>query len=145
MADVMTSLQRSKLMSRIKGKNTKPELKLRKALWAAGKRYRLHYRIGKIKPDIVFLKSHVAIFIDGCFWHCCPTHGVLPKTNPLFWKTKLDKNVERDTNANKQLEASGWLVIRIWEHEVEESVSNCVFRIEQALQNSISIPKELGS
>lgn len=126
--DVLTPKQRSLCMSRIRGRNTKPEIALRSALWALGLRYRLHYPILG-KPDIVFPRRRVAVFVDGCFWHGCPEHSVKPKTNSAFWKDKLGKNVERDRRTKATLEAQGWTVLRIWEHEIEQDVSKVVERI----------------
>jgi DNA mismatch endonuclease (patch repair protein) len=118
-------------MSRIRGKNTKPEIVLRSALWSLGLRYRLHAPLLG-KPDIVFLGSRVAVFVDGCFWHGCPDHSVKPKTNSSFWKTKLRKNIERDIRASASLEAAGWTVVRIWEHEIKEDISAAVGRVIRA-------------
>src|SRR4051794_33740524 len=95
MADVLNPEQRSRCMSRIKGKNTKPELMLRKALWAAGLRYRLHTRLPG-RPDLTFSGSRVVVFVDGCFWHSCPKHRTTPKTNAAFWNAKIGRNTARD-------------------------------------------------
>lgn len=116
--DVLTQRQRSHCMSRIKGKDTKPELILRRALWSAGLRYRLHHGVTG-RPDIAFPRSRVAVFCDGCFWHGCPDHSVSPKTNALFWKTKIGKNRARDERVAAALRAEGWTVIRFWEHDIE--------------------------
>lgn len=133
MADVMTCTQRSRLMSRIRGRNTLVEMKLRRAIWAAGLRYRIHHRIGRFRPDLVFIGKRVAVFIDGCFWHQCPLHGVMPKGNHAFWKTKLDGNVARDLETTRMLVAEGWEVLRIWEHEIDDDTQSCVLRIADAL------------
>lgn len=138
MADVMTSAQRSALMSRIHGKNTHPELKLRRAAWAIGLRYRINHRIGRIRPDMTFPRARVAVFVDGCFWHCCPLHGVMPKSNVTFWKPKLERNVERDREANDTLRSAGWQVLRFWEHEVEASPEACANRIADAVSAHIA-------
>ncbi len=103
-------------MSKIRSKHTKPELILRKALYAKGLRYRLHY--GSEKIDIAFPSKKVAIFVDGCFWHGCPVHGHKPKSNKGYWLPKFRKNKLRDNAKRKRLEKDGWKVIRIWEHEV---------------------------
>ena len=133
MTDKISTLQRSKLMSKIRGKNTNPELKLRKALWAVGLRYRLHYRIGKYRPDIVFVGKGVVVFVDGCFWHSCPIHKSTPKDNNHFWNDKFIKNLERDSNTNDFLKADGWEVIRFWEHEINEKINDCVTKVVRAL------------
>lgn len=102
-------------------RDTKPELILRSALHRAGYRYRCDLRIdldgGRVRPDVVFSRQRVAIFIDGCFWHCCPIHGSRPKVNENYWSPKLLKNVERDRRNDSLLESAGWKVVRIWEHE----------------------------
>jgi DNA mismatch endonuclease, patch repair protein len=71
---------------------------------------------GIVRPDIVFTKAKVAVFVDGCFWHCCPEHGSRPATNQGYWETKLDGNVARDKRVNAGLEEAGWTVLRFWEH-----------------------------
>ena len=103
-------------MSKIRSKNTSPEILLRKALWSRGYRYRIHF--GKEKIDIAFPKKKLAIFVDGCFWHCCPIHSHMPKTNREYWIPKLNKNVNRDKKKNEQLTMEGWKVLRFWEHEL---------------------------
>jgi DNA mismatch endonuclease (patch repair protein) len=112
-------------MSRIRSKHTKPELALRQALWAAGLRYRLHGRLPG-RPDIVFLRSRVAVFLDGCFWHGCPKHAVQPKTNRSFWAKKLSGNIDRDKRNNKALVDMGWRAVRVWEHDVKENLPRIV-------------------
>lgn len=129
MTDVMTPLQRSRCMSKIQGKNTSPEVRLRKALWAAGLRYRLHAKLPG-KPDVVFSGAKVAIFVDGCFWHGCPLHRVMPKSNAVFWATKLGKNVERDRRNATELRRMGWRVKRVWEHQVDGKLERIVKEIE---------------
>lgn len=120
MADVMTKKQRSYNMSMIKGKNTQPEIILRRIISAAGLRgYRLHYKLPG-KPDIIFPKKRIAVFIDGCFWHKCPKCFVKPGTNRKFWNKKIDSNVERDRLVNTELKSKDWKVIRIWEHELRK-------------------------
>ena len=91
---------------------------LRQALWAMGVRYRLDRGVLG-QPDIVFKAARVVVFVDGCFWHRCPTHGVMPKNNSEFWKTKIRRNVERDDFVTARLADEGWTVLRFWEHDVE--------------------------
>ena len=126
--DVLTPSQRSICMSRIRARNTKPEIALRAALWSLGLRYRLHYPISGT-PDVVFPRQRVAVFVDGCFWHGCPEHSVKPKTNSAFWKDKLEKNVERDRGNEIELAELGWTLVRFWEHEVEQSPNECAARV----------------
>ena len=133
MTDVLTPEQRKKNMSRIRGKNTSPELKLRKMLWESGIRgYRVHYKLPG-KPDIVFTRKKTAVFVDGCFWHKCPVCFRPPATNEEFWNEKLQKNVERDQRVNRELEELGWTVLRFWEHEVRKTPEDVVARILLAL------------
>jgi DNA mismatch endonuclease (patch repair protein) len=122
--DVLTPLQRSLCMSRIRGRNTRPEIALRAALWSLGLRYRLHYPVPG-RPDVVFPRQHVAVFVDGCFWHGCPVHSVKPKSNTAFWKEKLGKNIERDRRNESKLIELGWMFVRFWEHELDRRPMEC--------------------
>lgn len=103
-----------------KRSGTKPEVALRSALHAAGYRFRKDYRIKlektSVRPDIVFPRVKVAIFVDGCFWHSCPLHGTTPRANADYWVPKLARNVQRDHEQAIALGSEGWLVLRIWEH-----------------------------
>lgn len=103
---------------------TKPEVALRSALHAAGLRFRKDLRLdlGSVKPrpDIVFTRAKVAVFVDGCFWHCCPVHGTQPSRNADYWLPKLARNVERDREQDKALLEHGWTAVRVWEHETLE-------------------------
>jgi DNA mismatch endonuclease (patch repair protein) len=110
---------RSRVMQRIRKTNTSPELALRKALWSAGVRgYRLYVNLPG-RPDIVFRAARIAIFVDGCFWHRCSICKIpLPRSNRSYWLPKMKRNTARDRRANKELTASGWLVLRFWEHSV---------------------------
>ena len=124
MGDVLTKEQRSYCMSQIKSKNTLIEISLRKFLWSKGIRnYRIRSRlIGR--PDIIFPKYKIAVFIDGCFWHKCPDCYNEPKTNKAFWVSKIKKNTERDLNVNKTLKKEGWKVLRFWGHEIRKNPEN---------------------
>jgi len=122
-------LSRSEQMSRIRGRNTSPEILLRKALWSAGLRYRLHARTAGCRPDISIISQKLAIFIDGCFWHGCPEHYVRPRSRNAFWDQKLFENINRDRRQTDRLEAEGWTVCRIWEHEIRESVEVVTERV----------------
>lgn len=136
MTDVLTPAQRKLNMSRIRTKNTGPETKIRKMLSAGSIRgYRLHYNlIGK--PDIVFTKKKIAIFIDGCFWHRCPVDFQEPETRKEFWMKKILSNVERDKKVNKKLKDDGWTVLRFWEHEVRKNPDNVVKKITDTLEKA---------
>jgi DNA mismatch endonuclease, patch repair protein len=130
--DVLTPQQRSYNMARISGKNTKPEMALRRALWSLGLRYRIHLPLPG-RPDIVFPRVRLAIFVDGCFWHRCPVHSKRPKTNAAFWEKKIAGNCERDARVNATLQSAGWSVLRCWEHDVEQDPTKTVRRIVRAL------------
>jgi len=132
-SDVMTPAQRSRCMSKIRGKNTKPELILRRALWRKGYRYRIHYPI-EGKPDIVFPGKKVAVFIDGCFWHGCPLHGKKPTNNSDFWRKKIERNIRRDLDVNIALREQHWTVVRVWEHEVADNLDAAVSEIVTVLE-----------
>src|SRR5262249_18345326 len=106
-------------MRRIRGTNTSPERRIRKVLWSLGLRYRVHARIGRSRPDILFIRPKVAIFVDGCFWHGCPEHYVRPRSREAFWAQKLRSNVLRDCRQTVFLESQGWTILRFWEHEIE--------------------------
>ncbi len=131
--DRISKEKRSKVMSAIRSTNTSPELALRKALWARGLRYKIHY--GKEKIDIAFPKHKVAILVDGCFWHGCPHHYRQPTSNEGYWIPKLQKNKERDLAKEKRLMADGWVVVRLWEHEVTD-LTSAIQKIMLALQTS---------
>ena len=125
---------RSALMARIRSKDTSPEVRLRKALWARGRRYRVDSRTPAGRPDLVFPGQHFAVFVDGCFWHGCPDHYVRPRSRSDFWARKLRENVERDRRQTLALEACGWSVHRVWEHDIEERLEEVVAEVEAALQ-----------
>lgn len=117
MADVVGPVVRSRMMSGIRGKHTKPEMLVRRALVAAGYRFRLHRRDLPGAPDVVLPRRKVAIFAHGCFWHMhagC-RNAKLPSTRPDFWRDKLECNVARDERAIDELRAEGWRVLIVWE------------------------------
>ena len=127
------ALTRSQQMARIKGKDTTPEKLLRAHLWHAGCRYRLDYRIGRTRPDLVFKGAMVAVYCDGCFWHGCPRHYVRPRRGHAYWAEKLAANLERDRRITRTLEAAGWTVLRIWECEIEQDLVAVASRIQAAV------------
>ncbi len=120
--------KRSALMSKIKGKNTKPEIALRKALWALGVRYRLNYKKLPGCPDIVIHKYKLAIFVDGEFWHGYNWEEKRPKikTNREYWIPKIEKNMQRDKETNDSLQLLGYKVIRFWDFEVNNNLPSCI-------------------
>ena len=104
-------------MAAVHRTDTSLELRVRSALHARGLRFRKDYpfRIdGRlIRPDVVFTKKHVAVFVDGCFWHHCPLHGQIPATNADFWRRKLEQNAQRDVEQTDALQGAGWTVVRV--------------------------------
>jgi len=118
----------SKTMSSIRAKNTKPELALRKALFANGlSGYRLHWKKAPGKPDVSYPGIKLAIFVHGCFWHRCPySNPPFPKSHKRFWQQKFKKNIERDARKKHNLENEGWKVIIIWECQIKNDLQNCV-------------------
>lgn len=103
-----------------RGRDTGPELALRRAVHALGLRYRVDARplpSLRRRADMVFTRAKVAVFMDGCFWHGCPDHHTVAKTNAEFWAEKVRGNRERDEETNRLLDEAGWAVVRVWEHE----------------------------
>lgn len=160
--DIWDKQKRSEVMSKIRSKNTKPEMLLRKALHARGFRFRIHYKKLPGRPDIVLPKYRTAIFVQGCFWHghegCRSAH--IPKTNPEFWSKKVSANKSRDTINLSKLNSLGWNVLEAWECEIRKkdkfealigqittSLDNqlkktCKIRIYDSVDNEISLVAE---
>lgn len=117
-------------MRAIKRTDTKPEIQLRRLLHRQGLRFRKDHRLdlpgGRVRPDVVFTRVRVAVFLDSCFWHACPEHGRDPTRNQWYWSPKLRRTVERDRQAIAILEDAGWQVIRIWEHEPLAAAASAV-------------------
>ena len=114
--------------------DTRPEVRLRSRLHASGLRYRKHWPIKlasgesqlTVRPDVVFTRARVAVFVDGCFWHSCPKHGRSPQSNHEYWSEKLRRNIARDRLVDSALAEAGWDVVRIWEHESAEDAAGRV-------------------
>ncbi len=122
-----------------RGRDTLPELAVRSGLHRRGLRYRVNARPEpalRRTADLVFVGARVAVFIDGCFWHGCPQHATRPQKNAEWWAAKLDRNKERDTDTSRQLEQSGWLVLRFWEHEPTEKIVDAVEDAVRARQTA---------
>ena len=130
-----TSEKVSKRMRRNRRTDSAAEAAVRSALHRRGHRFRKQLPIRTaervVRPDIVFARAGVAVFIDGCFWHCCPTHGSQPKANTAYWDPKLRRNVARDRAVDRALADAGWTVLRAWEHEDADAVAA---RVEEALR-----------
>jgi DNA mismatch endonuclease (patch repair protein) len=132
--DQFTKEKRSQIMRSVRTQDTAPEIRLRRALWKAGLRYRTRTQIERAKPDVAFLGKRVLVFVDGCFWHGCPHHYTKPVENAAFWQAKIEKNRARDARNNQTLEARGWRVLRFWECEVEKELERVVDRIKSRLE-----------
>ncbi len=142
--DAREPLTRSEIMKRVKQKNSGAEVALRSALHAEGLRFRLQRRIEGVAVDIVFSGPQVAVLVDGCFWHGCPTHATYPKTNTSYWLPKLEENKERDRRQTARLEQAGWTVIRVWEHDCRPVNRRVVARIACACRKPAPSTGESG-
>ncbi|MEX1142786.1 MAG: very short patch repair endonuclease [Thermoleophilaceae bacterium] len=130
-----TSSDVSRRMRANRRSGTRPEVALRSALHALGLRFRKDHPIRLpdrvVRPDVVFTRQRLAVFVDGCFWHRCPTHGTAPRANSDYWGPKLARNVERDRKVDRSLTAAGWRVVRAWEHEDPAAVA---LTVDQAIR-----------
>ena len=145
MPDRLTPQQRHKCMSHIRSKATKPEMKVRRWLWAHGYRYRLNVKSVPGKPDIVMRKYRTAIFVNGCFWHghenC--SFFVMPKSNTAYWPAKINRNRERDQKHYQELAQAGWQVLVVWECNLtKDKIESTMQSVAVALnQNLLKIVK----
>lgn len=162
MADVFDTKKRSEVMSRIRGRGNKStELALASAFRKAGiKGWRRHIaikldlgprvakRVSKaqliVRPDFVFRRERVAVFVDGCFWHRCPLHSKVPVSNREFWEQKLAYNVNRDLVVTRELKKCGWRPLRIWEHDIHYNAVRCVGRIARCIATLSSCGSPMG-
>jgi len=126
MADTVSKQKRSKIMSKVKSKDSKIEVEFRKAIWKAGFRYRKNAKKYFGKPDLVLKKYKTVIFIDSCFWHGCKKHCRIPATNQKYWIDKIERNKQRDKEVNKYYKKQGWRVIRVWEHDLTKNFDKVV-------------------
>lgn len=135
--DVVSPRKRSEMMSRIRSRDTSPEIKVRRIAHAMGLRFRLHRRDLPGSPDVVFPGRRVVLFVHGCFWHRHPGchSAAVPKTRTEFWDTKFQNNVARDRRVSEQLAKLGWRVAVIWECEV-----NNVETVRRRIQEALNIP-----
>lgn len=124
MTDTLTRAQRSERMAKVRDRDTKPEMIVRRFLHASGLRYRLHRRIAGVRPDIIFPSHRIAVFVHGCMWHQHPDPACklarMPKSRLDFWKPKLEGNRVRDDRQRKILEDAGWIVLTVWECEISD-------------------------
>jgi DNA mismatch endonuclease (patch repair protein) len=127
-----------------KRRDTPGELRIRRILHRSGLRYAIDARplhTSRRRADIVFRRARVAVFVDGCFWHCCPQHRSQPKQNGAWWKAKLAANVRRDRDTDRELRSAGWVVLRIWSHEAPEEA---VRRVLRALAGRKGKPEQVA-
>ncbi len=145
-AGFVTTKQRSKMMSKIRGKNSVPELLLRRALWAKNIRFRIHCKDLPGRPDIVIEKYKLVIFVDGDFWHGYEWEKRKPKTNESFWIPKIERNMQRDRFANETLSEMGYNVMRFWEQDVEKNLKACVNQVVLYLEAAaiLSLPNKVS-
>ncbi|TGS92698.1 DNA mismatch endonuclease Vsr [Mesorhizobium sp. M2D.F.Ca.ET.171.01.1.1] len=128
----------TKRMAATPGRDNPRERRLRSTLHQRGLRFRLHRRLlsnSRRTVDIVFPRAHIAVFLDGCFWHGCPSHGTWPKNNAEWWREKIEANIARDRDTDRRLLEQGWTVLRVWEHEPVEVAAD---RIERFVRSGAS-------
>ncbi|MCU1631531.1 MAG: mismatch endonuclease Vsr [Micrococcaceae bacterium] len=123
-------------MSRMPRADSAPEVALRRELHRRGLRFRKHMRGIAGRPDIVFTRARLVVFCDGCFWHRCPLHATAPRNNAVWWQDKLQANVDRDRRQDAKLQAEGWTVLRVWEHEEATEAAERVAAVYRGLLSS---------
>jgi DNA mismatch endonuclease, patch repair protein len=149
MTDIFSAVKRSAIMRSIRStRNASTEQTLAAALrharivgWRrhrpiAPRRLGAPLKVRSVKPEIFFPKAKLAMFLDGCFWHCCPIHSQMPKHNRLWWRNKLTANAGRDARNTADLRSSGWRVLRIWEHDLHRNPGRCVRRVVRLLDST---------
>jgi DNA mismatch endonuclease (patch repair protein) len=142
-----SSPQASAAMRGNRKRDTRPEVALRSCLHCLGLRFRKNLRISlpalSVTPDIVFLAARVAVFVDGCYWHCCPLHGTRPQENSAYCEAKLTGNLARDRRVDKALGEAGWTVVRIWEHVAPAAAAGEVAAaVEQGRRRTRAVSKQ---
>jgi DNA mismatch endonuclease (patch repair protein) len=133
------ALSRSEQMARIRSADTSIELAVRQRLWARGLRYRVRARLPG-RPDIVFSRARLAVFIDGCFWHGCDSHYRAPRTNPSYWAEKVRRNTQRDRHNDELLSMEGWRPLHVWEHEIRQNPEAVVESVVAAVESRQATP-----
>lgn len=135
MADVFSKSHRSRIMSVVRGKgNRTTEWRLRARLIAHGiSDWRMHASEVEGRPDFVFHKKKLAVFVDGCFWHGCRYCRSIPSSNRAFWKKKIAGNIKRDREVSRRLKKSGWRVLRFWEHDLKKRPDLCCRKVRESL------------
>ena len=113
-------------MRKMPRSSTGPEMLIRRELHSRGLRFRVNHPQLPGRPDIAFTGARIAVFVDGCFWHACPDHGILPKNNREWWRSKLESNTRRDREKDAQLDTIGWITMHVWEHEDAVDAANAI-------------------
>jgi DNA mismatch endonuclease, patch repair protein len=131
MADNVSPEKRRDTMRAVKSKDSKMEIKFRSALWKLGLRFFKNVNTLVGKPDIVFPRKKIVVFLDSCYWHGCPQHLRLPSSNQEYWIKKIERNKNRDNQVNEEYLKTGWRVIRFWEHELKENFESCVDKVKK--------------
>ena len=140
MSDTYSPKVRSRTMAKVRSRDTKPEVALRRGLWAAGVRgWRCHRRNLPGRPDLAFGRARLAVFVDGAFWHGHPSKYWPGRSGP-YWDAKIARNQARDRRADAELEAMGWSSLRLWDFEIEQNLPRSVGRVIEALENASKTP-----
>lgn len=137
MTDIVSKQTRSRMMQNIRSVS-RLEDRISRQLWKTGLRYRRNVGNMVGKPDFAIKKYRVVIFIDSCYWHSCPEHQVMPKSNTEFWKKKFNDNKRRDLEVNQYYESKGWRLYRIWEHEFRDDFELAVLKIHDFIISAIT-------
>jgi DNA mismatch endonuclease, patch repair protein len=139
LVDNVSKEKRSQIMKAIKHKETKLESRITKELFKRGIRYRKNRRDLFGVPDISVKKWKLVIFIDSCFWHGCPIHIRLPKSNEDYWKEKITRNMKRDSEVTSYYKENGWNILRIWEHEIKDDIQEVIDKVYTFILNAKKI------
>nr|WP_080835606.1 very short patch repair endonuclease [Cohnella massiliensis] len=146
MVDRLSKEKRSDLMRAVKSKKSLIENSVTHELWKRGLRFRRNVKNLKGKPDIAIKKDKIVVFIDSCFWHMCPIHCKIPKSNVEFWLAKLERNRERDMSITRYYKENNWNILRIWEHELKDDFESCINRIYDLISKvKKKLPEEIPS
>jgi DNA mismatch endonuclease (patch repair protein) len=139
----------AKSMRSNRGRDTALELRVRRAVYARGVRYRVDFPPLpglRLRADLVFIRRRIAVYLDGCFWHGCPLHGVTPIAHPEYWIPKLARTRERDLEATRALEDAGWSVLRFWEHDaVDHIVDSILNAVEMRVKAAVVTPRDVSA
>ncbi|WP_278236065.1 very short patch repair endonuclease [Isoptericola sp. AK164] len=138
----------SRRMSRAKRRDTAPEFSLRLRLHALGLRYRVAYPVPgqrRRSIDIAFTRARLAVFVDGCFWHGCEEHGIMPTANSEWWRTKIGANKSRDRDTDRVLMQQGWMVLRVWEHEEPATAVDRIAATYHSRMNPVTVRRKLSN